>query len=155
MILAVDDEQVVLKTLHDTLRAEGFRVITASNAVSALFTLAERKPDLVLLDIMMPNIDGFQALEMIRNHSNVPVIMLTCVDKGTGLSTTMDDGGADDYITKPYSSEVLIARIKAKLKRTSAFAPAKLVDTIPIEGATEETKAVDLEMMRQDIESAL
>ena len=137
MILAVDDEQVVLKTLHDTLRAEGFRVITASNAVSALFTLAERKPDLVLLDIMMPNIDGFQALEMIRNHSNVPVIMLTCVDKGTGLSTTMDDGGADDYITKPYSSEVLIARIKAKLKRTSAFAPAKLVDTIPIEGATE------------------
>lgn len=116
LILAVDDEPVVLKMLHDTLRAEGFRVITTQNAISAIFALAEHKPDLILLDIMMPNIDGFQALEMIRNHSDVPVIMVTCVDKQVGLRETMGELRADDYVTKPYSSEVLIARIRAKLR---------------------------------------
>ncbi len=118
LILAVDDEPVVLKMLHDTLRAEGFRVITTQDAISAIFALAERKPDLILLDIMMPNIDGFQALEMIRNHSDVPVIMVTCVDKQVGLGKTMGELRADDYVTKPYSSEVLIARIRAMLRRT-------------------------------------
>lgn len=117
LILAVDDEPIILKTLRDTLHAEGFRVITTSNAISAMFLLGNRKPDLILLDIMMPKIDGFQALEMIRDHSDVPVIMLTCVDDRTALQKTMGELCADDYVTKPYSLEVLIARIKAKMRR--------------------------------------
>ncbi|TSA55623.1 MAG: response regulator [Dehalococcoidia bacterium] len=116
LILAVDDEPIILKTLRDTLHAEGFRVITTSNAISAMFLLGDRKPDLILLDIMMPKIDGFQALEMIRDHSDVPVIMLTCVDDKTALQKTMGELCADDYVTKPYSLEVLIARIKAKMR---------------------------------------
>ena len=117
LILVVDDDMALLKTLHDTLAGEGFRVITASDAITALFLLAKRNPDLVLLDIMMPHYDGFQALEMIRLHSNVPVIMLTCLDDQTSLNRAMSLGGADDYVTKPFSSGVLIARMKAKLRR--------------------------------------
>jgi len=119
LILAVDDEPVILKTLNDSLVAEGFRVITAPNATSALFLLGKHNPDLVLLDIMMPNINGFQALEMIREQSNVLVIMLTCVDKETGIEKTMVELGADGYVTKPYSLEILIALIKAKLRRAT------------------------------------
>ena len=117
IILVVDDDQMLLKTVRDILISKGFRVITASNASTALFLLAKRNPDLVLLDIMMPNLDGFKALEMIRLHSNVPVIMLTCLTDENSLRRTLSDGGADGYITKPFSSEVLVAQIKAKLRR--------------------------------------
>ena len=117
LILAVDDDKLLLKTVRDTLVSEGFRVITAANATTALFLLGKDKPDLILLDIMMPDIDGFQTLEMIRTHSNVPVIMLTCLDNQNSLRRTMGDGGADDYITKPFRARVLVARIKAKLRR--------------------------------------
>jgi len=117
VILIVDDDLLLLKTVRGILTGEGFRVITASNAITALFLLAKRNPDLVLLDIMMPNLDGFKALEMIRLHSNVPVIMLTCLTDENSLRRTLSDGGADGYITKPFSSEVLVAQIKAKLRR--------------------------------------
>jgi len=120
IILVVDDDQMLLKTVRDILISKGFRVITASNAITALFLLAKRNPDLVLLDIMMPNLDGFQALEMIRLHSNVPVIMLTCLSDQNSLRRALSDGGADGYITKPFSSEVLVAQIKAKLRRADS-----------------------------------
>jgi DNA-binding response OmpR family regulator len=118
LILVVDDDETLLNTVHDTLVVEGFRVIGATGAVEALFLLAKRNPDLVLLDIMMPEYDGFQALEMVRHYSNIPVIMLTCLDDQSSLKRAMGDGGADDYITKPFNSRVLAARIKAKLRRT-------------------------------------
>ena len=120
LILVVDDDTVLLKTVHDTLVGEGFHVITASDAIAALFLVAKRNPDLVLLDIMMPHYDGFQALEMIRLHSNVPVIMLTCLTDQKSLSRTLGDGGADDYITKPFRSGVLVAHIRAKLRRAAS-----------------------------------
>lgn len=117
LILVIDDDMMLLKTVRDLLIAEKFRVITASDAVSALFLLAKRNPDLVLLDIMMPNYDGFQTLDAIRLHSSVPVIMLTCLNDEVSLRRTLSEAGADDYITKPFSSKVLVARIKAKLRR--------------------------------------
>jgi CheY-like chemotaxis protein len=116
LILAVDDDEIFLKIVHDTLTAEGFRVIEATNALAAFSLLAKRKPDLVLLDIMMPNYDGYQTLEMIRLYSNVPVIMLTCLNNQTSLMRTTGNSNADDYITKPFSSKVLVDRIKAKLR---------------------------------------
>lgn len=121
LILVIDDDEVLLKTMRDLLVGEGFRVITSTDAVTGLYLIAKRNPDLVLLDIMMPKYDGFQALEMIRPHSTVPVIMLTCVDDHISLHRAMSDGGADDYITKPFSSKVLIARIKAKLRRAKGI----------------------------------
>jgi DNA-binding response OmpR family regulator len=117
LILIVDDDELLLKTIHDALVMEGFRVITATNAVTALFLLGKRNPDLVLLDIMMPEYNGFQALETIRQHSDIPVIMLTCLNDPNSLKKAMDEKGADDYITKPFSLNVLVAHIKAKLRR--------------------------------------
>jgi len=118
LILVVDDDETLLKTIHDTLSAEGFRVITASEGIGAVFQLAKRNPDLIILDIMMPKYDGFQTLETIRIHSDVPVIMLTCLDDRFSLHKSLDEGKADGYITKPFSLKYLVAQVKAKLRRT-------------------------------------
>ncbi len=121
VILAVDDDETLLRTIHDALTADGFRVITAADGISAVFQLARRNPDLIILDIMMPEFDGFQTLEMIRRHSEVPVIMLTCLDDRSSLHRSLDEGKADGYITKPFSLKYLTAQIKAKLRRTDHF----------------------------------
>ena len=116
LILAVDDEEPILKLLRVNLALDGFEVVTASSGSSALELLQEHGPDLVILDIMMPDLDGFQVLELMRQRSNVPVIMLTA----RGERTTLRDAlvlGADDYVTKPFSMQVLAARIRAKLRR--------------------------------------
>ena len=116
VILAVDDEESMLKLLHVNLPIDGYRVITASNGTSALELLEKYEPDLVILDIMMPGLDGFQVLDRIRQHCNVPVIMLTA----KGEVSTLNDAlvrGADDYVTKPFSILELTARIRAKLRR--------------------------------------
>jgi DNA-binding response OmpR family regulator len=118
VILVVDDDEILLKTVHDTLIKERFRVITATDGISAVFQLAKRNPDLVVLDIMMPKYDGFQTLEMIRRHSDIPVIMLTCLDDRISLHKSLDEGKADGYITKPFSLKYLVAQVKAKLRRT-------------------------------------
>jgi DNA-binding response OmpR family regulator len=123
VILVVDDDEILLKTIHDTLIAEGFRVIEANDAITALFLLARRNPDLIILDIMMPKYDGFQALEMIRSHSNIPVIMLTCLDDQNSLHKSLVDGGADGYITKPFSLKLLVSLVKAKIRRFEVSMP--------------------------------
>jgi len=120
LILVVDDDETLLRTIHDTLLAEGFRVLTTADGVNAVFQLAKRKPDLIILDIMMPKYDGFQTLEMIRLHSDVPVIMLTCLDDRISLHKSLDEGKADGYITKPFSLKYLVAQVKAKLRRNEA-----------------------------------
>jgi len=119
LIMAVDDEESILKLLRCNLSVEGCRVITASDGSSALELLEEHKPDLVLLDIMMPGLDGFQTLDLIRERTNVPVIMLTAIDEVTSLRQTLV-AGADDYVTKPFSILELTARIRAKLRRAEA-----------------------------------
>ena len=95
--MAVDDEQGILRLLKRTLEPEGYDVVVAADGVSALTLLEECKPDLIVLDITMPPLDGFQTLDLIRQRSNVPVIMLT----GRGEVTTLRDTltlGADDYV---------------------------------------------------------
>ncbi|MBN1644056.1 MAG: response regulator [Dehalococcoidales bacterium] len=118
LILVVDDNCIFLATIRDMLNSEGFRVITATNAITAIFLLGKHNPDLILLDILMPNIDGYQTLEMIRLHSGVPVIMLTCLDNPDSIRQAMEKGKADGYINKPYKPGVLVARIRAMLRRT-------------------------------------
>ena len=119
-ILVVDDERRMVGFIRLNLEQDGFEVIEAYNGTEALERLRDSLPDLILLDVMMPDIDGFEVLRMIREISQVPVIMLTAKgeedDKVKGLEL-----GADDYVTKPFSPRELVSRVKAVLRRGSTF----------------------------------
>ena len=116
LLLVVDDEEPILKLLRVNLTVEGYRVLTASSGAAALELLEEHAPELIILDIMMPDLDGFQVLDLIRQRSDVPVIMLTARGEVASLQKSLALG-ADDYIKKPFSISVLAARIRAKLRR--------------------------------------
>ncbi len=118
-IMAVDDEQAIRTLLERTLESEGYEVISAADGISALAMMEKREPDLVILDINMPGLDGFQVLERIRQHSNVPVITLTGIGEVTALGSALSLG-ADDYVRKPFNIRELLARIGAKLRRSQA-----------------------------------
>ena len=117
-ILVVDDERIVRDFLQRILEKAGYDVIMAADGQKALDKLAQFDVSLMLLDIKMPELDGFQVLERIRKTSNVPVIMLTVVKEKAAVLATLSTG-ADDYVRKPFDREVLLARIQAKLKRTA------------------------------------
>ncbi|MBN1644044.1 MAG: response regulator [Dehalococcoidales bacterium] len=124
LIMAVDDEQNILKLISINLALEGYRIITAPDGLSALALLDEYNPDLVILDIMMPGIDGIEVVKRIRQKSSVPIIMLTGKDDINSLNQALERG-ADDYITKPFNIHVLMARVRAKIRRaTSTKTPA-------------------------------
>jgi DNA-binding response OmpR family regulator len=117
-ILAVDDEPLYQHLLKVNLEKEGYEVITASNGEDALDMVSSRHPDLVIMDIMMPKLDGLTTSERIRQFSNIPIIVLTArgeeSDRVRGLNI-----GADDYVVKPFSATELIARVRAVLRRTN------------------------------------
>jgi len=119
-VLVVDDERRMVGFIRLNLEQDGFEVIEAYNGSQALDRLRDSLPDLILLDVMMPDIDGFVVLQTIREISQVPVIMLTAKseenDKVKGLEL-----GADDYVTKPFSPRELVSRVKAVLRRGSSF----------------------------------
>lgn len=118
-ILVVDDEALLIKGIRFNLQSEGYEVITASDGLEALQALQEHKPDLVVLDVMMPNMDGLTACQKIREFSDIPIILLTAkaddMDKLIGF-----DHGADDYLTKPFNILELKARIRALLRRAGS-----------------------------------
>ena len=116
LILVVDDDQEMLRMLNRTLELEGFGVATAADGKSALTLLREQEPDLVILDIVMPEMDGFQVLDLIRQRYNIPVIMLSARCEVTTLRDALVLG-ADDYVRKPFHTRVLLARVRAKLRR--------------------------------------
>jgi DNA-binding response OmpR family regulator len=117
LILVVDDEPRMTKFIRMNLELEGYQVIEAHDGLEALDKVRTDLPDMVVLDVMMPKLDGFETLEMLREVSNVPVIMLTVQadeeDKVRGLEL-----GADDYVTKPFGARELVSRVKAVLRRT-------------------------------------
>ncbi|MEZ5100501.1 MAG: response regulator transcription factor [Thermoleophilia bacterium] len=123
-ILLVDDEESVQKLLTFPLEREGFRVIQARDGEEALARFAEEHVDLVVLDIMLPRLDGYDVCRRLRQESTVPIIMLTArddeVDKVLGLEL-----GADDYITKPFSIREFRSRVRALLRRAQLAAPAQ------------------------------
>jgi DNA-binding response OmpR family regulator len=126
-ILIVDDKLSALRMLADYLGEVGFRVVTAGNGREALYVARHEKPDLVLLDIMMPEMDGFAFMRQFRKERSTPVIMLTArveeTDKVVGLEL-----GADDYVTKPFGMAELVARIRAVLRRsTEQAAPSEVL----------------------------
>ena len=122
-LLVVDDEPTILELLSGSLRLAGFEVVTAATGTGAVRAAASSRPDLVLLDVMMPEGDGFEALRRIRSAgSEVPVIFLTARDEVPDRVRGFAVGG-DDYLTKPFSLEELLGRIRAVLKRTRPGAP--------------------------------
>jgi two-component system, OmpR family, response regulator len=132
-LLVVDDEATILELLSGSLRLAGFEVVTAASGAGAVRAAASSRPDLVLLDVMMPDGDGFEALRRIRSGGcEVPVIFLTARDevpdrvKGFAM-------GADDYVTKPFSLEELLGRIRAVLKRTRLGGPRSRLRVADVE----------------------
>src|SRR4030042_1163154 len=124
LILVVDDEPRMIQFIRMNLDLEGYRVTQASNGLEALDKVRDELPDLVILDVMMPEMDGFETLRLLRQVSSVPVIMLPVKadedDKVKGLNL-----GADDYITKPFSTRELSSRVQAVLRRTESPAPVE------------------------------
>jgi two-component system, OmpR family, alkaline phosphatase synthesis response regulator PhoP len=125
-ILLVDDEPEILEICHDYLKASGYEVITAKDGLEGLSLARREKPDLIVLDWMLPHMDGLDVCRTLRRESSVPIIMLTArveeTDKLIGLEL-----GADDYMTKPFSPRELVARVKNWLRRTSGDQTAEVI----------------------------
>lgn len=117
-LLVVDDEKEIRNFLKRALESAGYNVILAPNGREALAMYQEHKPDLIILDIMMPELNGFEVLGILRQSSNVPVIMLTGKSEVTALDAALGLG-ADDFVRKPFHIGELVSRIKAKLRRTT------------------------------------
>jgi two-component system KDP operon response regulator KdpE len=123
-ILIIDDDETLLELLADHIRMAGYRLLVAGNGVEGLRLAAAERPDLIVLDVMMPGMDGWQVCQQLRQHSSVPVIMLTArseeLDKLRGFRL-----GVDDYVTKPFSFAEMVARIGAVLSRAQDEAKSR------------------------------
>lgn len=130
-ILVVDDEERVLNFLRSKLKASGYEVLTASNGLEALEQAQAQEPDLIVLDLLMPKMDGFETLKELRSFSAVPVIILSArgadVDKIKGL-----DLGADDYLPKPFNPDELVARVEAVRRRLEPSSKRKILDLLSL-----------------------
>jgi DNA-binding response OmpR family regulator len=150
-ILAADDEQAILETVRAYLVETGMQVVTAKNGREAVFAFRHEAPALVILDVMMPEMDGLEAARLIRKESQVPLLFLTArvddIDQVAGLEI-----GADDYITKPFSPRVLVAHVRALLRRTygELGAPVSIWRVGDLEVNT-ETRSVIREGTRIDL----
>ena len=133
-ILVVDDEELLVKGIRFNLQTEGYEVITGANGLEAVTAAKNQKPNLIILDVMMPEMDGLTACAQIREFSNVPIILLTAktgdMDKLMGF-----ESGADDYLTKPFNILELKARIRALLRR-AGHSTATPVNTLTIGNIT-------------------
>ena len=127
-LLVVDDEPRILNFLTSKLRASGYDVLTASNGIEALEQAQAQQPDLIVLDVVMPKMDGFETLRELRTFSSVPVIFLSA--KGTDIDRIKGLGlGADDYLSKPFSPDELVARIDAVRRRVGPSENRKIHDS--------------------------
>ncbi len=158
-ILVVDDEQKIRSLVASYLTSDGFDVVEASNGEEAIAAVSRRKPDLVVMDIRMPGMDGLEALTKIRAISDVWVILLTAraeeTDRIIGLSV-----GADDYVTKPFSPRELVARVKAVLRRNRGGSTSDVHNRLEFDAVTVDVdrrevwrneEAVDLTALQFDL----
>lgn len=137
-ILVVDDEKPISDIIKFNLEKEGYEVVTAFDGQEALEKVEEENPELIVLDVMLPKIDGLEVVREVRKNHNMPIIMVTAketeIDKVLGLEL-----GADDYVTKPFSNRELVARVKANLRRQTTTQAAE-----PVEKETNDIKVGDL-----------
>lgn len=156
-ILIVDDEIDLLKTVRDYLVQSGFEVITSGNGRDALFLNRGEKPDLIVMDIMMPEMDGWEASRLIRRESDVPIIMLTARDEDADKIAALEMG-VDDYVTKPFNPRLLVARVRAVLRRTHGESGSEgrilRVKNLELDQDTYEAKLHDqlLELTRSEFD---
>lgn len=139
-VLVVDDEEMVREVVVAYLAKEGYTTVEAADGQAALEVVAAHRPDLIVLDVMLPKLDGYSVLQQLRSHTQVPVILLTArsqeVDRLLGLEL-----GADDYVVKPFSPRELAARVKTVLRRATppgAEATSHEFEGLTIDGATRE-----------------
>jgi two-component system alkaline phosphatase synthesis response regulator PhoP len=148
-ILVVDDEPGIVEICRDYLERAGFKVMTASNGADAVTLARTKKPDLVVLDLGLPKLDGLDVTRAVRRYSNMPIIMLTArveeSDKLVGLEL-----GADDYLTKPFSPRELVARVRAVFRRTEV-GPARS-DIIRASGVTLDVPRMHVQVGARTIE---
>ena len=162
-ILVVDDESKIRSLVASYLTSDGFDVVEASTGEEAVAAVARRKPDLVVMDIRLPGMDGLEALHQIRKSSDVWVIMLTALaeetDRIIGLSV-----GADDYVTKPFSPRELVARVKAVLRRDRGGSVSDVGNRLEFDAVTVDVdrrevwrndEAVDLTALQFDLLAAM
>ena len=148
-VLIVDDEQAIIDVLVYNLKKEGYETLEATDGITAVDMALEQKPDLMLLDIMLPKLDGLSVCKRVKNYLNIPILMLTAkdaeIDKIVGLEL-----GADDYITKPFSVRELVARVKANLRKNEITSNLKKEELLKTEEKSEKTnniiKVNDLEL---------
>ena len=144
-VLIVEDDPTTTDLVRLYLRRDGYRVLTASDGLEGLNVARESQPDLVVLDLMLPKVDGLTVCRELREESNVPIVMLTAMvdeeDRLRGL-----DLGADDYLTKPFSPRELAARVRAVLRRTSKFAAEQGPRRMPRDGLTVDVERHTAEM---------
>lgn len=132
-VLVVEDEEALLFTLAHNLRREGYSVLTASRGDDGLKLAREKHPDLIVLDVMLPGIDGMQVCRLLRRDMQVPIIMLTALG-GEGDRVAGLDTGADDYMPKPFGMRELMARIRALLRRSGPRAEPDVGPTMVVSG---------------------
>jgi len=139
-ILVVDDEERILNFLRSKLKASGYEVLTASNGVAALEQAQAQDPDMIVLDLIMPKMDGFETLKELRSFSAVPVIILSAreadADKIKGLGL-----GADDYLPKPFNPDELVARVEAVRRRLEPAERRKIPELFPLGDVTIDFKS--------------
>lgn len=161
-ILVVEDERAIADILVFNLEREGYEAVSAGDGPQGLKMALEGEPDLILLDVMLPEMDGFEVLRQVREKSQTPVIMLTAREEETDKVDALEMG-ADDYITKPFSMRELMARVKANMRRTvpaegeapEAAKESKLVINREQNAVYKNGKPIDLSMREYDILSYL
>ena len=146
-VLVVEDEESLRFTLQHNLKREGYTVLTASRGDDGLRLAREEKPDLILLDLMLPGVDGIQVCRMLRRDSDVPIIMLTALG-GEGDRVAGLDVGADDYVEKPFGMRELMARVRALLRRSRAPAADAR------DAATFTAPDLDVDLERREVRKA-
>ena len=150
-ILIVDDEKMILNLLAHNLEKEGYNVIEASDGLEAINVVQENKVDLILLDVMLPKLDGLSVCKRIKNMTNIPILMVTAkddeLDKILGLEL-----GADDYITKPFNIRELLARVKANLRKYNVVANTEKKTKNKEESSIKRTNIITIGVLTLDLD---
>ena len=128
-LLVIDDDAAVTDLLSLLLKSQGFEVFATNNSAEGLAMIREVQPDLVILDLMMPEMDGWEVCRSVRQFSQVPIIILSALNDPSMIASVLD-AGADDYLTKPTPSRVLVAHINRLTKRNGTQRPSALNDSV-------------------------
>jgi len=152
-VLVVEDEPTLVETLAYNLNRQGYTVVTATDGHAALAVARREQPDLIVLDVMLPGLDGFEVCRILRQEMNVPILMLTArtdeVDRVVGLEM-----GADDYLTKPFSMRELLARVKALLRRVRLTREEAAAESAPASADRIEIGDLTIDLARRELTRA-